>query len=596
MTKKIIQRAILILVLPAIALLWKFDISSVLRRNTSQFRKILAEMRSSHSVAVSISPDGKYVLKKDELKNGFEIAIIEKASGKMITKSFSENTQRALTWSPDGNSIFYQEIDGLNRPLFLWDVKSGARKIVSVPISKTALPPIRWAPNGKQYIFFSGDWEKGRLLLCDREGVTPPIIVKKSLSANCDFAWSGAGDNIAVIAESEPGCVTFINVKRLTSVKNQLFEGRTLQTLAWSPDGEKLLVCARGKSDEFYQLYQLGLNTQKDGSVKVAQLSKCAETTGDIVNPVWLSDNKAFVYHTLFDGIMQARLVRPDHTHSTVIGPTNGVFRVTHVDPDGKSLYGRFASFSVPPVLLEVDVESGRAREIYAPEHSKHYSSPEPASVRIPSFDGVLVPSYHWAAKAVDPSKRIAIIEAHGGLNTQTFPTWEPYVEVLADRGCDVIAVNYRGSSGYGQKYEKLGDEAGRARDIVAARNYAVDKLKISPERVFLMGNSHGASLSAAAAVHGKIGGLLLISWPESPPDGPLNIKSDIKVLGFHGELDPFVSPEKAEKTVDDLFAMSEARITSKWYPFKDEGHFFYRADSWAMICDETLKLAAGNN
>src|SRR5205085_2236683 len=73
--------------------------------------------------------------------------------------------------------------------------------------------------------------------------------------------------------------------------------------------------------------------------------------------------------------------------------------------------------------------------------------------------------------------------------------------QLLASAGHHVLAVNYRGSTGYGAAFEH--DPAGdreRVADVLAARDYAVATLGVPTERVFLLGHSYGALVAAEAA------------------------------------------------------------------------------------------------
>jgi dienelactone hydrolase len=104
------------------------------------------------------------------------------------------------------------------------------------------------------------------------------------------------------------------------------------------------------------------------------------------------------------------------------------------------------------------------------------------------------------------------------------------YLKPILEVGCDVIAVNYRGSSGYGHDFEHSEGEEQRVQDVLAVRDYAVRILGVPGNKVFLSGISHGASLVASAAAQGQeLGGLILISWP----GGKAAAESKV-VKGFH--------------------------------------------------------------
>jgi dipeptidyl aminopeptidase/acylaminoacyl peptidase len=179
----------------------------------------------------------------------------------------------------------------------------------------------------------------------------------------------------------------------------------------------------------------------------------------------------------------------------------------------------------------------------------------------------------------------------HGGLHTQTFPTWEAYIRVVTELGCDVIAVNHRGSTGIGQDYEQLAGDP--VSDIIAARDFAVSNLKVQPHRIFLTGISTGSRLIATAAGDGsKIGGLILVSWPGGKADPSQHFAKPFPVLEFHGEIDAVMSPGDARQSIQEFFARDgEPHFNIKYQVFKGEGHFFYRTGSRAIVYWELSKL-----
>ncbi len=548
--------------------------------NDPMYTKILNDFRLAQPIAVNISPDGKYLLTKIEENNGFKISVTERNTKREIVSSFSKCSQRSLTWRPDSRAIASQEISGMDRPLYILDIQSGEKKLVTAPISQTALPPLRWSPNGKRLAYFDGDWVKGRLLVINPDQDDQPIVVQAKLSSECDFAWSPDGTRIAETDISQPGVVTITTLSSLQQSKFNIVAGTTHE-LAWSPDGNDILIAARGANDEFFELFQLELGT---GKVTVK-----ARALGDVSRPVWMPDSKAFIYHVNSNGITRPFFQSPSLVEAKPIGPTNGVLSVFHPDPDGKSVYAHFSGLTTPPVLGQVFVDSGNWALLYACPKSEECRCPEPEFITVKAVDGVGVPAYHWPAMhkaGVEPS---ALIVVHGGGRTQTYPTWEAYIRLVTDLGCDVIAENHRGSSGCGRSYERVkGDPV---EDVIAACNYAANVLKVKPSRIFLTGISRGSRLSAGATSHGgQFGGLILVSWPGGQPPASPDFYHSFPIVEFHGELDPTLNPAGARKSMKRFFAGGQIHFDVQHYIFEDEAHFFYRSESLAAIYWELLK------
>jgi dipeptidyl aminopeptidase/acylaminoacyl peptidase len=553
------------------------------------YREILGEFFSAQPIAVNVSPNGEYVLTKEELPSGgFQIAVQDWKSSRVLYTNFSKNSQRSLTWRPDSQAIVFQETDGMDRPLYLWDLQSGRTTKLDAPVSQTALPPLRWDPSGKKLAYFHGDSSTGRLLVIEPDAKEPPVVITHSMSGTCSFVWSADGLRLALFTGSEPGTVTIAELNPLRLSEIQLGGDAKMQDLAWSPDAKSILVAARREDDEYFKLFQI----EPDNEISLK-----AEADGDIGNPVWLPDGKSFLYHVLSDGIIHAVVSNRESGSRKAIGPTNGVFRVTHTSSDGETLYARFASLTAPPALVAVSVKTEQSRSVYMPPNSREVECPQPKSIRIPAEGGTLVPAYHWSARNGTNPLSGVLIEVHGGTHTQTYPTWESYVQVMTRRGCDVIALNYRGSSGFGQTFENLDTDDARVLDVIAARDYAVEKLNVAPEKVFLMGNSNGSRLVAAAATQREhIGGIVLISWVGPIQGYEIPITKPILILAFQGELDSILPPREARESVQKFVAAGKTPGQEvRWRTYKDEGHFFYKTESRAIICWELLTNLAEN-
>lgn len=553
--------------------------------NDPLFREILGCFQAAQPLAVNVSPDGKYVLTKTEQRNGFKLAVVDRTSGREVVSSFSKNTQRSLTWRPDSRTIVYQDSPGMHRPLFVLDLESGKTRRLDVPVSQTALPPLRWDSRGRRIAYFQGDWQRGRLLVIDTRDDSPPVVVKNAISASCDFVWSPDGGALAVVSESMPGKVVAYDLKKSVAPSETAVEvGGEVEELAWSPDGRTILATVRGVADEHFKLVAVDV-AARSHSLK-------AEAVGDIKHPVWLPDGHSFIYHVLSEGLITARLRRGDIIQGAAIGPTNGVLRVTQVSPDGLRAYARFAALTAPPTLIEIQLDDGSSLTAYSPPKADTLECPEPNFIRVKSSDGTDIPAYHWRASAGGKATRAALIVVHGGLHTQTYPTWEAPVKVMLEKGCDVIAVNYRGSSGYGQTFEKLGSELERVEDVLATRRYAVDTLKIPPEKVYLSGISSGAGLCVNATAQGEpVGGLVLVSSVVVTAKQPPRIAQAFKVVELHGDSDIAVSAERAQTSLEQFFRGVETKVALDFRVLDDEGHFFYKTESWAQVYWEAVKM-----
>lgn len=88
-----------------------------------------------------------------------------------------------------------------------------------------------------------------------------------------------------------------------------------------------------------------------------------------------------------------------------------------------------------------------------------------------------------------------AVINIHGGPTSQSLPEFEPRAQWFTSRGYAFLAVNYRGSTGYGRAYrEQLKGRWGLVdvEDAVSGARYLVDQGLADGRRLVVLGGSAG--------------------------------------------------------------------------------------------------------
>ncbi|TRM79850.1 S9 family peptidase, partial [Sulfolobus sp. D5] len=135
----------------------------------------------------------------------------------------------------------------------------------------------------------------------------------------------------------------------------------------------------------------------------------------------------------------------------------------------------------------------------------------------------------------------IGIVYVHGGPWSDVDDSWNLLISPLLLFGYHVIAPNFRGSTGYGSKFNlmDIGDPGGGdLRDVVKARDYAVEKGIV--KRIGIMGYSYGGYMTLLAV--GKepdkwdfgIAGASVADWVEMYELSDATFRSFIEIL-FNG-------------------------------------------------------------
>jgi dipeptidyl aminopeptidase/acylaminoacyl peptidase len=170
----------------------------------------------------------------------------------------------------------------------------------------------------------------------------------------------------------------------------------------------------------------------------------------------------------------------------------------TFIAPDGRVIVTREDATTTPEVVV-VDPVDGRTIETLVPASDVPPSRPL-RSLEIPTTDGATVQG--WLATPEGPGPFPTILDVHGGPQANESDRFNPDAQAWVDRGFAFLALNYRGSTGFGRAYEQaIWGRPGRCEldDMVAARELLVREGIADPDRVVPFGGSYGGYLTLLA-------------------------------------------------------------------------------------------------
>ena len=123
--------------------------------------------------------------------------------------------------------------------------------------------------------------------------------------------------------------------------------------------------------------------------------------------------------------------------------------------------------------------------------------------IRFKSFDGMEIPAILYTPKGLAEGEKVpALLQIHGGPGGQTRLNYTDRIQYFVNHGYAILAVNNRGSSGYGKSFYaaddlKHGDED--LRDCVESKKFLASLGYIDMDRVGIMGGSYGGYMVMAA-------------------------------------------------------------------------------------------------
>ncbi len=122
--------------------------------------------------------------------------------------------------------------------------------------------------------------------------------------------------------------------------------------------------------------------------------------------------------------------------------------------------------------------------------------------VRYKSFDGLEIPSIYYKPQQIKPEEKApALVWVHGGPGGQSRVGYSPLIQYLVNHGYAVIAVNNRGSSGYGKTFYKMDDLKHGEEDLsdcVEAKKFLAATGYIDENKIGIIGGSYGGYMVLA--------------------------------------------------------------------------------------------------
>jgi protease II len=239
--------------------------------------------------------------------------------------------------------------------------------------------------------------------------------------------------------------------------------------------------------------------------------------------------------------------------------------------------------------------------------------------VRYPSFDGLEIPAIYYQPLMATKKNRVpALVWVHGGPGGQSMVSYNPIIQYLGNHGYAVLAVNNRGSSGYGKSFYKMDDQNHGEKDLkdcIWGKKWLQSLDYIDTAKIGIIGGSYGGFMTMAAMTSApdefKVGVNLfgVTNWLRTlksiPPYwasfrdalytemgdpftadsvrlyniSPLfhgqNVKNPVMVL--QGANDPRVLQIESDEMVE---AMKAAGVPVEYVIFPDEGHGFMKKEN----------------
>jgi dipeptidyl aminopeptidase/acylaminoacyl peptidase len=270
-----------------------------------------------------------------------------------------------------------------------------------------------------------------------------------------------------------------------------------INTAAWSPDSKTLAVVLQETHwDKIWQIPAAGGAPQE-----------LTFGSGEDEEPVYSPDGKWIVFESNRD-------LAEEH-HLWVIAATGGEpHRVTTLQgletlpvwfADSRSIRFQWRSTLGASATYTATATGAGEPQLVGSIHHSIYEQTGivPEVIRYHGLDGLPLAAILYKPLDYHSGTRYpTVIVAHGGPEAQSVLPAAPWSVFLAQQGYVVVEPNFRGSTGYGERFRNANVEdsgGGEIDDIQASVNYLVQIGLTDPKRVGISGGSHGGTVVANA-------------------------------------------------------------------------------------------------
>ncbi len=300
--------------------------------------------------------------------------------------------------------------------------------------------------------------------------------------------------------------------KSITTDKNELYlyDGVSKTTKKISNDNEatwramayekndSILYYITNDGSEFRYLVRYNIQTGK--------ADKVYESKWDIAG-MNLSENEK--YHTVFineDG--KNKVILFDHATNTPISfpeIKDGDVLNVNISKSEKKMLLTIGSSTSPPNLYLYNVENKELKQLTSTLNKAIDQNDlvKAEVVRFKSFDGKEIPAiYYKPLQASKQNKVGALVWVHGGPGGQSRVGFSNSIQYLVNHGYAVLAVNNRGSSGYGKSYYKMDNKDhsnGDLKDCIWGKKWLAEQNYIDSAAIGIYGGSYGGCMVLGA-------------------------------------------------------------------------------------------------
>lgn len=230
------------------------------------------------------------------------------------------------------------------------------------------------------------------------------------------------------------------------------------------------------------------------------------ETEWDVMYSYLSKNEKYRIIGVNEDGKNSVKVIELD-TNSTIKFPSfdNEDISSVSFSESEKKIRLTVGSSKMPNDLFVYDIEAETLKKITNSLNPKIDSKSLVSAqvIRYKSFDGLEIPAIYYKPLSASKKNKVpALVWVHGGPGGQSRMGFNPLIQYLTNNGYAILAVNNRGSSGYGKSFYKMDDKNHGEKDLqdcIWGKKWLQKQEYIDENKIGIIGGSYGGYMTMAA-------------------------------------------------------------------------------------------------
>jgi len=469
-----------------------------LQNNIEQY-SIETLMSNNRSSGGYFSKDASKLIYSSDKSGIFNIYEVDlKTNEETQLTDSEEESFFSRGYSPSTDEVIYSADIGGNENSHIYIIRDG-KSIDLTPGKNTKASFFGWT-NDELEMYVISNYRDARffdLYKIDIETLNSKMVFKNDRGYNLNSI--SHNDNYLVlslnISRSEQKLFLYdVKSKQQVEISNQVanFSGQNFDK------NDENYFYTTNYDSEFYYLMSYNL---KNGERKIV-----FETDWDVAFS-YLSKNNSYRVIAVNEDAQNKLTITnmSDQSNLNLIGFENMNINSVGFSDDEKILRVSAGSPNSPGDIYTYELSTNKLNKITSNLNSKVNPNDlvNAEVVRYKSFDGLEIPAILYKPHQANKLNKVpALVWVHGGPGGQSRVGYRALIQYLVNHGYAILAVNNRGSSGYGKTFYALDDQnhgEDDLQDCVWGKKWLQDQDYINPDKIGIIGGSYGGFMTMAA-------------------------------------------------------------------------------------------------